>query len=73
MNTAVIKITPEAKDNQVDIQTNGVSKLVVLDFLKGCMEVLAKQIVEEARQHVGDDPKAQEKWIDQMRQNPNLN
>lgn len=73
MKTCIIKITPDHKTTPLDIQTNGVNKLEIVDFLESLVKVLARQIVEEARQHVGDDPKAQEKWIDSMRQKPDQN
>jgi hypothetical protein len=71
--TAVIKITPTHPDLQVDVQLNGVAHIEVIEFLQSVQKILAKQMVDEARKHVGDDPKAQEKWLDMQRQKPDQN
>lgn len=73
MKTAIITITPDNPDKQMNIETGGVSKLVICDLLDVAMKSLARQIVEEARKHVGDDPEAQARWIDLQRQNPDQN
>ncbi len=71
--TAVIRITPTHPDTQVDVQLNGVSHIEVIEFLQSVNKILARQMVDEARKQVGDDPKAQERWLDMQRQKPEQN
>lgn len=73
MRKAVITITPDDPHNQIDCQTGKVSKIEIIESLQALIKGLAQQMVEEARQQVGDDPKAQEKWLDLQRQKPEQN
>lgn len=57
----------------MDIQTNGVSTLEILDHLNIAMKHFAQELLKEAQQHVGDDPEAQAKWIDLQRQKSEQN
>jgi hypothetical protein len=65
----IITIFPDAETT--DVKTGDMHHLDILDSLKGLMGLLSRQVLEEARKHVGDDPKAQERWIDLQRQNRN--
>lgn len=73
MKTAIIKICPESKIETMNIETNGVSTLDILDHLEIAMKHFAQELVKEAQQQVGNDPEAQAKWIDLQRQKSDQN
>lgn len=50
MNTAVIKITPEDRDNCMDVKTNGVSNLDMLEHLQVLSKIFAQKIIDEAKE-----------------------
>lgn len=72
---AVISINPSPKKGEeaVDLQTNGISFVVILDHLKALQQLLANKIIEDAKRHVGDSDEALEIYIQRQRQNPRLN
>lgn len=70
--TCTITITPD-NPTQANVETGEVSAIEILEALKTLSKHFAQVLVEEARKHVGDDPAAQEKWLDSMRQNPKNN
>lgn len=72
---AVISINPSPKKGEeaVDLQTNGISFVVILDHLKALQQLLANKIIEDAKKHVGDSDEALEIYIQRQRQNPRLN
>ncbi len=47
---AVIKINPENVNNAMDIQTNGVSNLDMLEFLNMASKHFAQEIIKEAKE-----------------------
>ena len=50
MKTAIIKISPENKNHQVDVQTNGVTDLDMLEHLNILVKHFAQKIVTEAKE-----------------------
>lgn len=64
MKTAVLKI-PEAIDG-MDIQTNGVHPIVLLNAFRILEKHFARQLVELAKKEVGNNPKLQEQWLDRL-------
>lgn len=50
MKIAVIKINPEDPKHALDIQTNGVSNLDMLEFLNIGVKHFAQEIVKEAQE-----------------------
>ena len=59
-----IKIVIPERIQGMDCQLNGVHPIVAVNALNMLINVLAKQIVEEATKEVGDDPFLQSQWID---------
>lgn len=49
-NIAVIKINPSDPDNAMDIQTNGVSDLDMVEFLGVAQKHFCQKIVKEAQE-----------------------
>lgn len=49
-NIAVIKINPANEKHAMDIQTNGVSNLDMLEFLNMATKHFAQEIVKEAQE-----------------------
>jgi len=49
MKVAVIRISPESKTTKMDVKSNGVSNLDMLEFLNVLVEHFAKAIIKEAR------------------------
>ena len=54
MKQAVITITPELKEKEVDVQTGGVSNLEMLEYLKTLSQFFAKAIIDEYVDITGD-------------------
>jgi hypothetical protein len=50
MNIAVIKISPENVNQQMEVQTNGVGNLEILESLNVLVKYFAKAIVKEAQE-----------------------
>lgn len=70
---AILKIYEDPDKDSTDLQTGGVSTLIIMDALNALMGILARQLLEDAERHVGKDPEAQAKWVDAQRQKPNMN
>lgn len=67
MNHAIVTIASDVKaDCRMDIKTNGVHPAIIYEAALILHEAMAKQMVKEAQSVVGDDPKAQEQYLDQM-------
>lgn len=64
MNKAIVTI-PEGLSG-MDITTNGVHPVVMLNGLNMAQKHFARELVAMAREAVGDDPKAQEQWLDRI-------
>jgi hypothetical protein len=64
MSTAVIKI-PEGIDG-MDCQSNGVHPIVLVNALDMLTKHYATQMAEMARKAVGNNPRAQEQWLDRL-------
>lgn len=70
--TAVITITPDSKEKQVDIQKGAVSTYEIINILQASMQLLSKQLVQEYVEITGDksvDPDRFEAWISFLREN----
>lgn len=64
MNSAVILIPAEG--NNVNLQTNGVNAITILNAMKNLSQILAQELLKDARHAVGDNPAAQEKYLDKL-------
>lgn len=69
MRIAVIQISPENPISQIDVQTNGVSNLDMLEFLNTLVKHFAKSIVEEAKQIGCSDKKDFDGYVEFLRKN----
>lgn len=47
---AIIKINPESKSAAMDIQTNGVSNLDMLEFMQMASQLFAEEIIKEDKE-----------------------
>lgn len=63
---ATIIITPD-EDNKMQCITGDVSAFEIVDALQVLSKHFATVLVEEAIKAVGNNPKAQEKWLDDQR------
>lgn len=64
MNKAVITI-PDGITG-MDITTNGVHPVVMVNALNMATRHFARELVAMARQAVGDDPAAQAQWLERI-------
>lgn len=64
MAKAIIKI-PDGI-NGMNVQSNGVHPIVLINALNMLTKHYATQLAEMAQQAVGDDPKQQEQWLDRI-------
>lgn len=69
-NKAIILIDGDVKAKvRLDITTNSVHPAVIYEAADQIMRWAAREMVKEAQKAVGDNPKAQEKYMDQMLKN----
>jgi hypothetical protein len=64
MNKAII-IIPE-DGNNLDVTTNGIHLYTIVNSLHNLQRALCQQLVKQAKNAVGNDPKAQEKYLDNI-------
>jgi hypothetical protein len=69
MKTAIIKISPENADQQMDVQTNGVGNLEMLESLNVLVKHFAQAIVKEAQEIGCDELDDFEGYIQFLRKN----
>lgn len=69
MNTAIIKITPELPSHAVDVQTNGVSNLDILEHLNVLVKHFAQAIVNEAKEIGCSEKEDFDGYIEFLRKN----
>lgn len=69
MKTAIIKISPEDVNNSMDVQTNGVSNLDMLESLNVLVKHFAQAIVKEAQEIGCDEHDDFEGYIEFLRKN----
>jgi hypothetical protein len=69
MNVAIIKISPENAKNQVDVQTNGVNSLDMLEHLNVLVKHFARAIIQEAKEIGCSDTEDFNGYIEFLRKN----
>lgn len=67
MNKAIILI-PENVNEQhpVEVTTNGIHLYHILNSMQSLVKGISRQLSEEAKRMVGDDPKKMEEYLDKM-------
>lgn len=69
-NKAIILIDGDVKSKtRLDINTNGVHPAIIYEAADQVMRWAAREMVKEAQAAVGNDAKAQEKYMDHMLKN----
>jgi len=66
MGKTAIIIIPEDDDETVQLMTNDVSYIKIVNILEGFKKLLAQRMVAEATRAVGSDPKKIEDYLDQQ-------
>lgn len=64
MARAIIKI-PSGID-KMEVETNGVHPIVLVNALNMLVGHFSRQLAEMARQAVGEDPEQQAQWLDRI-------
>lgn len=64
MKTAFI-IIPE-NGNNFNVETNGVNPITIINAMKVLTKHFARELVKEAEKAVGDNPKAQEQYLNKL-------
>lgn len=74
MKTVIITMTFEpGQPVEMDMKTNGVSKMDIIGGLQVFTKQLAIDIVESAKKIVGNDPAAIERYLDNKSPDPSAN
>lgn len=64
MATAIIKV-PDGI-NGMEVESNGVHPIVLVNALNMLQKHYSRQLAEMARQAVGNNPRQQEQWLDRL-------